>query len=141
VLTPRTLEAISAIPRHPSSHAVFVRPATGDLLSEQTLRAWFGKARELAGIDAYAAPGEGRIRPHDLRSGGATTADERGARATAIRDTLGHASTKMTERYLRSGALDNARHVAGVMSEAPRIGPRRAAPQSTRGAKNLATTR
>lgn len=127
-LTPRTLEAIAAIPRVDGSGYVFAA-AADSLLGETTLRGWFRRACEIAGVDERATVRDRQVRPHDARAGGATTADEGGARATAIQAALGHSSMETTVRYLRSEPEENARHIAEVMvreTEAPRRGPRRA---------------
>ncbi len=71
-------------------------------------------------MDSLAAPGEKQIRPHDLRASGASTADEHGARATAIRDAMGHSRLKATETYLRSAQAANARAATDVMAAAIR---------------------
>lgn len=113
-LTPRTLEAIAAVPRHPDTHAVFVNPETGGLLGQTTMRGWFRWACQVGKLDARAAPGE-RIVPHHLRHAGATAADEAGARPGALQETLGHASLKTTERYLHRDKAQSARHVAEAM--------------------------
>src|SRR6185437_8332885 len=83
----------------------------------------------LAGVDSNAAPGDVRVHRHDLRASGASTADENGARATALRDAMGHSFLATTEIYLRSGQAENARTVATVMHNATgssRRGPRMA---------------
>lgn len=124
-LTPRTLEAIEAIPVDPGSPFVFSRD--GKRLHERTVHYWWAKAREKAGVDMYVAPGEQRVRRHDIRASGASTADEAGARATAVRDTLGHRHLATTEKYLRSEQAENARHAAEKMVEATeRFGPKKA---------------
>lgn len=124
-LTPRTLEAIADVPPDPGSPFVFSR--NGSRLHERTVWYWWSKARKKAGVDIHAAPGELRVRRHDIRASGASTADEAGARATAIRDTLGHRHIATTEKYLRSEKAENARAVAEKMSEvAERFGPKKA---------------
>jgi integrase len=85
-LTPRTLEAIRAIP--PEANCPFVMSLRGVVMPERTISKLFRRLCELAGVDAFAAPGDRRIHAHDLRASGASTADENGARATAIRDAL-----------------------------------------------------
>jgi integrase len=115
-LTPRTLEAIAALPVNPRSPYVF--SDDDGQIGDRRIHYWFRRACELAGVDAYAATGERQIRPHDLRASGATTADEHGARATAIRDALGHAEISTTAKYLRSELRENARTVATVIISA-----------------------
>lgn len=123
-LTPRTMEAIAALPAH--GPLVFV-DQHGRPILEKRMWGWWRQCCVAAGVDVYAAPGEHRITRHDLRASGATTADENGARATAVRDALGHRHLATTEKYLRSEQRDNARSVADVMiGVAGRKGPRRA---------------
>ncbi len=127
-LTPRTLEAISVIQRVPGSDYVFASEA-GGLIGETTIRAWWRRACEISGVDERATLRDKQARCHDLRAGGASAADEAGARATAIKTALGHQSITTVERYLRSEAEENARHIAEVMvraTEEARRGPRRA---------------
>lgn len=114
-LTPRTLEAIRELPPH-----VFVFSDGEHQLKRRRLLHWFRALCETAGVDSLVAPGEKRLRAHDLRASGASTADENGARATAIRDTLGHAQLSTTEIYLRSGQAENARSASEVMDAAVR---------------------
>jgi integrase len=125
-LTPRTLEAIAEVPRDLDCPYVFARD--GKRLDMRRLHHWFRQLAEVTGVDALAAPGDERLHPHDLRASGATTADENGARATAIRDALGHKRLATTEIYLRSAQVESARSVAKVIVAAtePRRGPRRA---------------
>lgn len=105
-LTPRTTEAVLALPAFDPA-----KP-----LKRRKLSYWFRALCEVAGVDSLVAPGEKRLRPHDLRASGASTADEHGARATAIRDALGHSRIATTEVYLRSGQANNARAATDVMS-------------------------
>lgn len=127
-LTPRTVDAIDAVPRDPGSPYVFSR--AGKQLDKRLLGNWFRALAEVAGVDVLAAPGDDRVHAHDLRASGATTADENGARATAIRDALGHKRLATTEIYLRSGQRESARSVAHVMAAA--TAPRRAPKRSPR---------
>lgn len=133
-LTPRTIEAIGSIPDDESCPYVFARG--GVRIGQRGMAYWFREACNIAGVDAMAAPGEERIRAHDLRASGASTADELGARATAIRDGLGHASLSVTEHYLRSAKAENARAVTTVMAtiaDSPRRGPKRSPAAAKRG--------
>ena len=128
-LTPRTLEAIRAIPPYQGTHYVFVNHSTGKLQGENTMRSWFRWACERGNLDSRAAPGDKRIVPHHLRHGGATEADEAGARPGAIQQTLGHDSMKTTQKYLHRETRESARHVAEKMVQAAESGrkpPRRA---------------
>lgn len=124
-LSPRALEAIAEIRR--PERAVYVFEDMNGLATENRLRHYFRRACELSGVDARATERDVRVRPHDARAGGATAADENGARARAIQRTLGHASLRMTERYLRSDDQENARHVAEAIERATRVGPKKAA--------------
>jgi integrase len=124
-LSARTMEAIAAIQRPP--RATYVFEDRDGLVTENRMRDYFRRACELSGVDARATERDKQVRPHDARAGGATTADENGARARAIQRTLGHASLRMTERYLRSDDQENARHVGEIMERATRIGPKRVA--------------
>lgn len=120
-LTPRTLEALGQLPAGPHVFTDGDKP-----VNPRTLRYWFRQLCVVAGVDSLVAPGERQIRPHDLRASGASTADEHGARPTAIRDTLGHASMATTAIYLRSGQAENARTVTDVIVAATRRPPVRA---------------
>ena len=126
-LTPRTLEAIAALP----VHGPYVFADADGQLHERRIRRWFRRCCVVAGVDVYAAPGEMQIRPHDLRASGATTADEHGARAKAIQDAMGHSQFSTTAPYLRSEKSSNARTVATVIISAtePRRGAKRAMPR------------
>ena len=130
-LTPRTLEAIAALPPHD-----FVFSDGEQRLKPRRLRYWFRDLCRVAGVDSLVAPGENRVRPHDLRASGATTADEHGAGATAIRDALGHRNLSTTAVYLRSGQADNARAATNVIISATRRpalrAPRKKVHSSTR---------
>jgi integrase len=125
-LTPRTLEAIAMLAPIPGCPFVFADQ--DGQIAERRIHYWFRTCAKLAGVDAYAAPGEVQIRPHDLRASGATTADEHGARAKALQDALGHAVISTTARYMRSEQSSNARTVATVIISAtdPRRGAKRA---------------
>lgn len=115
-LTARTTEAVLALPAFDPA-----KP-----LKKRKLSYWFRALCEVAGVDTLVAPGEKRVRPHDLRASGASTADEHGARATAIRDALGHSRIATTEIYLRSGQANNARAATEVMTELVRRSAHRA---------------
>lgn len=125
-LSGRALEAIAEIKR--PERAVYVFEDKDGLVTDNRMRDYFRRACEMSGVDARATARDKRVRPHDARAGGATTADENGARARAIQRTLGHSSLRMTERYLRSEDQENARHVGEIMERATmRVGPKRAA--------------
>ena len=125
-LTPRTLEAIAAVPSHPDTCEVFVDPDTGARVSDTTMRTWFKWACKHGGLNRRAAPGEPRIVPHHLRHSGASIADEKGVRPGALQTMMGHASLATTERYVHREGVEAARHVAAVMVDATRSPPQRA---------------
>lgn len=131
-LTPRTLEAIAAVHVVDDSPYLFANPETGRPFSSVTIGKWFRRARDLAGLNALAAPADRRLVIHDLRASGATTADLAGARPQAIKVALGHASLTTTQRYLRSSRISDAREVGAIMAAATRRGPR---PPRRRGPK------
>ncbi len=142
VLTPRTLEAIRAVEAVSGTHYVFANPETGELLGETHFRKFFRRACKVSGIDARCAPGDKRIVVHHLRHGGASEADEAGARPGAIQQLLGHALASTTAKYLHRDKVESARHVAEKMIESAtkrRRPPQRApsvAKNKTRKAKN-----
>src|SRR6185312_7719147 len=140
VLTPRTLEALARVPPVVGSPYYFVNPETMELLGESRIRDWFRRACKLSGVDQKATPKDRRVRIHDCRSGGASLADEQGARASAIRTTLGHANLSTTEKYLRADITGNAREIATIIQAATdlRWGPRRAT-RATANKKKRAT--
>lgn len=135
-LTPRTLVAIGMLPRDPTGY-VFARD--GRRLGARLLGYWFRALAKLAGVDALAAPGDETVHAHDLRASGATTADENGARATAIRDALGHVALATTSIYLRSAQADSARTVTRVIEAATvgRRGPKKAPRKNLRGQRRF----
>jgi integrase len=139
VLTPRTLEAIRAVPAHPATNYVFVNLARGTLIGQTTMRGWFRWACEHGRLDARAAPRDKRIVPHHLRHAGATAADAAGARAGALMLTLGHRSTKSMEHYLHRDRVESARHVGEIMTEAAgvRRGPQKAMGRRPQKVKNI----
>ena len=112
-LTTRTLEAIRDI------------PGKGRIFPESpaTYRRHFRWACEHGRLDAKAAPRDRRIVIHHLRHAGATEADAAGVRPGALQIALGHASMRMTERYLHRDKDAAAREVARAMERVP---PRRA---------------
>jgi len=131
VLTPRTLEAIRAVPIHPATNYVFVNLARGTLIGQTTMRGWFRWACEHGRLDARAAPRDKRIVPHHLRHAGASAADAAGARPGALMLTLGHRAMKSLEHYLHRDKAESARHIGEIMTEA--AAPLRRGPQRARG--------
>src|SRR6185312_13530394 len=134
VLTPRTLEALAAIPAVTGTPCIFANPETGELLGESRIRDWFRRACKISGVDSKATPKDRRVRIHDCRAGGASLADEQGARANAIRTTLGHAEISTTAKYLRADVGSNAHQIAEIMQRATdqRRGPAKAPRRKTR---------
>lgn len=116
-LTPRTLEALARVKRVPGSPYLLGGP-DGKPYTPNTWRRWFRRACEAAGLDCLAAPGDERVTIRDLRPSGATVADEAGARPSAIKVGMGHASLVTTEKYLRSEDVANALSLAKKMTEA-----------------------
>jgi integrase len=139
-LTPRTMQAIADLPSDALNPFVFADRDPPHALAkdqgggprpihERRLHYWFREVCELAGVDVKAAPGDKQIRPQDLRASGATTADENGARSTAIQDAMGHKFLATTSVYLRSDKASNALSVTKVIAsvtELPKKGPLRA---------------
>lgn len=126
-LTPRTLEAVAAVPPVVGRPQVFMNAATGSVYSESSIRYWFRIACVASGVDALAVEGE-RVVIHTLRHSGASAADARGASALAIKDALGHASLAVTEKYLHRHREAGARELAKLMhegAERERRGPQR----------------
>lgn len=132
-LTPRTLKAIADLPV--DDRCPYVFNECGKVIHDKRLDNWFRKLCKMAGVDALAAPGDVRVHRHDLRASGASTADENGARATAIRDALGHSFLATTEIYLRSEQAKNAKTVADVMKTATGSGRRNPHTAPRRGPK------
>jgi integrase len=137
-LTPRTLEAIKAVHPVGGSPHLFANPETGRPFSGVTVGKWFRRARDLAGLNALAAPADRRLVMHDLRASGATTADLAGARPQAIKVALGHASLNTTQRYLRSSRISDAREVGAIMEKATRRAPHKVPRGRTRNSKSKA---
>lgn len=113
-LTPPALAAIARIPRLLGNPFVFGKPETRNPWSEGSLRLWFNSAAAESKIHEFAVPGE-RVVPHTLRHSGASQADARGAPALMLRDGLGHASLRTTERYLHHEKKLSARKLAQLM--------------------------
>ncbi len=136
----RTMEALAAVRPVDGCPYVFASARSGRRLSDGTIRYWFRRVHKRTGIDALAAPGERRVRPHDYRASGATAADLAGARATAIQAALGHASLKTTQKYLRSHKLADRHQVADAVELA--TGQRKPAQRAGRKRREkLATNR
>lgn len=128
-LTPRTLDAIAAIPAHPKSDYVFVNMQTGRPLGKTTLWRWFRWTCSRTRLDAKAAPRDKRITPHHLRHAGATAADAAGVRPGALQTVLGHAGPAATARYIHREGIESAHHVADKMAELADDRPKRKPPR------------
>lgn len=118
-LSPRALEMVAALPRHWTSPFVFWSKQTGRAIHPATLELWFRAAVEKCGLDAVCAPGDKRLRWHDLRHTHASLADQAGIGLKALRDQLGHADSRTTERYMHREQEDRALEIAAVMDRRP----------------------
>lgn len=78
----------------------------GSVVPTRTWQKNLGAAGERAGI--------GHVSPHDLRHTASTRAIESGAAPAAVRDMLGHTTTKMTDRYTHTSPEAMARLVDAI---------------------------
>lgn len=117
-LSPRALKAVQELPRHWSSPFVFWSK-TAKAVNQKTMSRWFRIAVERCGLDSICADGDKRLHIHDLRHSHASLADAAGASPTAIRDQLGHADLRTTERYLHRRQADRALEMAALMNRKP----------------------
>jgi integrase len=118
-LSGRALEEVIALPRHWTSPFVFWSRQTGRAIHPATLELWFRAAVERCGLDAVCAPGDKRLRWHDLRHTHASLADQAGIGLKALRDQLGHADSRTTERYMHREQEDRALEIAAAMDRRP----------------------
>jgi integrase len=118
-LTPRALEYVNALPRHGASPFVFWSKQTGRALHPSTIELWFRAAVEKCGLDAVCAFGDKRLRWHDLRHTHASLADAAGISLKSLRDQLGHADSRTTERYMHREQEDRALEIAAAMDRRP----------------------
>ncbi len=121
--TPRAMEALATLDRHPNTPKVFVNYTTWKPFDASTVRRWFKKAIKFAGLEGVKADGDLALVPHILRHSAASIADERGAPATWIQAMLGHSSLDTTRVYLHRSTQDAALRMAAIMSG--RKGPRK----------------
>jgi len=138
--TSRAREALSAIPRHPSSPYVFTNYTSGQRWKTGTVRGWFYRVVDECGLNDICIDGDARIVPHHLRHSFATEADRRGATLTQIQHALGHASAKTTELYLHKDKENNAVEISRIMEGGRRLmrrGPRKSSHEPE---KNLDTS-
>lgn len=114
--TYRLYSAIRTMPRDIRSEYVITNPDTGQPYCKAMFTKWSRELIAASGIQP--APGEVRVRLHDLRHGYATNAVERGVRIEVVSDILGHASLEQTRAYVqrRPGDLSAARETfqAGI---------------------------
>ena len=106
------IEVIAAVPRIHRNDHVFAVDARGPL-NYRTVRTHFGEAAKLAGL--------GDVRLHDLRRTVMTNAAAACVGVHVLRDLLGHKTTAMADRYVRSvGSLvaDARRAIGAAMAAA-----------------------
>lgn len=130
--TPRALELLAALERHPCG-VVFLNWRTLKAYDPSTVRAWFRTAIRAAGLDSVKADGDFALVPHVLRHSFASIADERGAPPTWIQAALGHSHLSTTMVYLHRTEDDAALRMAAIMAN--RAGPRRARTRKALGMK------
>jgi integrase len=118
-LSSRAMEAVSELPRHWTSPFVFWSRQTGKAVHASTVELWFRAAVEKCGLDAVCAHGDKRLRPHDLRHTHASLADAAGISLKSLRDQLGHADSRTTERYMHREQEGRALEVAAAMDRRP----------------------
>jgi integrase len=124
------LAALEALPRSIGCPYVFTNPSRDRRYNPCTIRRWFRRAAEDAGLDAVVAEGDVKLLCHDCRHTFASIADSRGASPTAIRDALNHASLATTARYMHRARADGALAMALLMDRRPaqkseRVGARK----------------
>jgi integrase len=98
-MTARTWQAIRAMPKDPRCPNVLVNPNTSRPFGSGTFTDSFRQLSRAAGIQA--APGDGRVRLHDLRHGWASQASRRGVRLDMVSKILGHATIQQTLVYVQ----------------------------------------
>jgi integrase len=120
-LTQAAVDALKLMPRGPSPY-VFASPRTNKPLTYayfwQHLRGAFDD------LGLKAAPGDGRVHPHDTRHSVASRLNRRGAKLTDIQGVLRHANLAQTALYIHTRADEIA--AAAALLERPRKGPHRA---------------
>lgn len=119
-LTQSAIDALRLLPR--SSPYVFPSPRTGLPLSYMHFYSHLRGSFERLGLKA--APGDGRVHPHDTRHSVATRLNRRGAKLTDIQGVLRHANVAQTALYIITRADEIA--AAARLLEGPRRGPHRA---------------
>lgn len=117
-LSSRAMAAVAELPRHWTAPWVFWGKS-GKPVHPSTVELWFRRAVERSGLDAVCAPGDKRLRCHDLRHTHASLADAAGIGLKALRDQLGHADSRTTERYMHREQADRALEIAAAMDRRP----------------------
>ena len=109
------LDILRAVPRLNQGHHVFAVDSRG-ALTYRTVRHHFGEAVKLAGLPD--------VRLHDLRRTFMTNAAAAGVGTHVLRDLLGHKSTAMADRYVRSvgSPVADAREAVGSAMAAAMAG-------------------
>ena len=109
------LDIMRAVPRLNEGHQVFAVDARG-ALTYRTVRHHFGDAVKRAGLSD--------VRLHDLRRTFMTNAAAAGVGTHVLRDLLGHKSTAMADRYVRSvgSPVADAREAVGSAMAAAMVG-------------------
>ncbi len=109
------LDIVRAVPRLNKGQHVFAVDARG-ALTYRTVRHHFGDAVKRAGLSD--------VRLHDLRRTFMTNAAAAGVGTHVLRDLLGHKSTAMADRYVRSvgSPVADAREAVGSAMAAAMVG-------------------
>ena len=109
------LDIVRAVPRVNKGNHVFAVDARG-ALTYRTVRHHFGEAAKLAGLSD--------VRLHDLRRTVMTNAAAAGVGTHVLRDLLGHKTTAMADRYVRSvgSPVADAREAIGAAMAAAMAG-------------------
>lgn len=121
-LTQAAADALRLMPRVPGSPYVFVSDRTGRPLTYTHFWSFLRGAFDDLGLKA--APGDGRVHPHDTRHSVASRLNRRGAKLTDIQGILRHTNLAQTAQYIHTRAEEIA--AAAALLELPRKGPRRA---------------
>lgn len=141
----RTWDAISAIPRHLRCPNVLVNPDTEQPFKRGTLTKWFKDISIDSGVEG--APGDGRVRLHDLRHSFASQASRRGVRLDLVSKFLGHATIQQTLVYVQLSDDDVAPAIdkleSGLAKDLEKVKEqkRRGAERATDGESTIANTR
>lgn len=96
-IVPKVRAALDTCRKRPVMSAFVLLTPDGKPYSESTIKRYFTTAKAIAGITR-------RFRFHDQRHTFASTLASKGINSFTLRDLLGHASTRTTERYARPSA-------------------------------------